>query len=119
MYDLNQKVRVAKEINWEWESSPLPNSSIDKSNFLLSIEKRNKLKELIAENKFIEFINELKELIKDETTYSTTFDELIILKSRLNQVYAGGRKGTLSSQEENLELNKIRDNLLAIINTIG
>lgn len=75
------------------------------------------LKDLIAENKFLDAINKLKLLIREGELNELHYNNLVIAKSRLDSVENAVSNGTMSHDQETLELNKIRTSILKIIDT--
>jgi hypothetical protein len=75
------------------------------------------LKDLIAENKFVDAIDKLKQLIREGTLDDQHYNNLVIAKSRLDSVENAVSNGTMSHDQENLELNKIRTSILRIIDS--
>ena len=93
-------------------------SELKEAETSLSTDEIFKLKDLIAKNEVITAIDSLKGQLKLKAIPPRIYDEIVILESRLNQVEASVRKGIIGLNEQVLEINQIRDNLLAVINQL-
>lgn len=79
-------------------------------------EEINQLKDQLAENNIDVVIENLQNRLKNNPTFAQLYDELIMIRSRTNQIESAVTKGILTHDIENIEMNKIRDSLLNLLN---
>jgi len=72
------------------------------------------IKELISNNKLIESLNELILVTLDKGRH----DEIILMKSRLSKLKSDIRRGILTHELQNIELNKIKNDILELISEL-
>lgn len=92
---------------------------LDKLNTYYKIERiRNQdfqeIKEWISNNKLIESLNELILVTLDKRIH----DEIILMKSRLSKLKSDIRRGILTHELQNIELNKIKNDILELISEL-
>lgn len=76
-------------------------------------------KELIAGNKLQEVFDMLINYSKNEADATAYLNDIILLKSRFNQVTRKSMMGLISVAEESLEMNRVVHSLLHLVSRLG
>lgn len=102
--------RSTIEINASGDKNSVNSNSIDQKKVL-------QFKELIAVNRLPELINQLKQYFI-ESDEKKSLNSIIIFESRLNLIDEQQRLGLTSNDEHQVELNKLKNGLLEIIDNL-